>query len=383
MRIRPMIKYLKIILPISCLAFFACPALATEEPLKGLRYWKSNTPENQHIHLLQIDPQQLKISAAHANDSAQGLETVASIAKRHQAIAAINGGFFKMGEAADGLPAGILKIAGDWYGIAYQPRGAIGWSEAKKSSQAPHTLVDRLQTKTSVYINHQKYPIHAMNQASGTNNIVLYTEAFGKNAPTKPGTRAVVIQNNRVTAIETNGETPIPKDGYVYAIGAKAKFPIEKIAPGNPATVTIEVNPEFLKEHHLAWQKVDTIIGGAPLLIYGGKIIRDYAAERMPKAFIHDRYARTAVGLLKNGEWILAIVEKNALNGSQGMTIPELAEFMKKQKCEYAVNLDGGGSSTLYINNNVVNSPEGDEDLDMGVATLRPVSDAILILPKK
>lgn len=65
------------------------------------------------------------------------------------------------------------------------------------------------------------------------------------------------------------------------------------------------------------------------------------------------------------------------------MTIPELAVFMQELGCQYALNLDGGGSSTLYINSEVVNHPEGDIDEDYGIETLRPVSDAILILPKK
>ena len=47
---------------------------------------------------------------------------------------------------------------------------------------------------------------------------------------------------------------------------------------------------------------------------------------------------------------------------SVGMTLPELAAYMQKLGCEQAMNLDGGGSATLWVCGNVMNSPsEGQE----------------------
>lgn len=51
--------------------------------------------------------------------------------------------------------------------------------------------------------------------------------------------------------------------------------------------------------------------------------------------------------------------------------------------CESAINLDGGGSSTLFINGKVVNKITGDKDEALGEHVQRPVSDAIVILPKQ
>ncbi|WP_395476444.1 phosphodiester glycosidase family protein [Rickettsia endosymbiont of Pantilius tunicatus] len=51
--------------------------------------------------------------------------------------------------------------------------------------------------------------------------------------------------------------------------------------------------------------------------------------------------------------------------------------------CESAINLDGGGSSTLFMNGKVVNKVTGDEDEGLGEHIQRPVSDAIIILPKQ
>ncbi len=343
----------------------------------GLQYQKIVTPLKQTVHLIEVDPAKLHIVPAHAKEKALGRETVKAIAKRYKAIAAINGGFFKSGEWVDGLPAGILKIQGRWYGIAYRERGAIGWS-----TQLNTTLIDRIQTKTNVFLNHKQFPVYALNQPGMANKCILYTDVYGAKTDSVPDGTNIIIQNNRIIGIESSGKIAIPKGGYVLAIGPYAKFPSHPIDVGNLATVNIEIIPHFAKkEHYLAWQMVDNVLGGSPILLYHGTIVKDYSMEQLRSPFIKDRYARTAVGILNNGHWLFTVVEQSALSGSPGMTIKELAEFMKELKCEYALNLDGGGSSTLYINNAVINHPDADED-DFGWSALRPVSDAILILPK-
>lgn len=348
-------------------------------PLEGIRYWKTTTPLKQSAYILEIDPAKLEIIPAHAKEKVLGRETVAVIAKRHHAIAAINGGFFKIGHTTNGLPAGILKIENQWYGIAYQPRAAIGWS-----SKIQKVLMDRVQTKTLVYLNHRQFPVHAVNQPGFNHKAVLYTDAYGPQAGSVAGGYDIVIQDNRIVGFESSGKTAIPKGGYVYAIGTTAKYLHHSIDIGQSATVNIEIIPQLSKEYYLAWQMVDHVIGGSPLLVYHGKRMQDYAVEGLRPPFVHERYARTAVGVLKNGHWLLVVVEQSAFNGSPGMSIPELADFMHQLGCEYALNLDGGSSSTLYINNKVINHPEddADQDEDYRWSAFRPVSDAILILPK-
>jgi hypothetical protein len=51
--------------------------------------------------------------------------------------------------------------------------------------------------------------------------------------------------------------------------------------------------------------------------------------------------------------------------------------------CQSAINLDGGGSATLWIQGEVVNHPVGDKDEAMGESKLRPLSDGLIFLPQK
>lgn len=154
---------------------------------------------------------------------------------------------------------------------------------------------------------------------------------------------------------------------------------------------------------------------GIPFLIMEG-IVNEKLSDT-------EKHARTAIGVTENGNVIIAVVEciytktpgsltlkeiqdillkkklsfnelkideaKNILlkelshnNKAEGITLRELANFMLAQGCISAINLDGGGSSSLYINGKYINNQVGDQDEASGVAVVRPVSDAIIFKKK-
>jgi exopolysaccharide biosynthesis protein len=155
---------------------------------------------------------------------------------------------------------------------------------------------------------------------------------------------------------------------------------------------------------------------GIPFLIMDGII-----NEKLPDS---EKHARTAIGITENGKIIIAVVEcmytktpgsltlkeiqdillkkklsfnelkaaevKKILleelsdsNNSEGITLKELANFMSEQGCISAINLDGGGSSSLYIHGKYVNNQIGDKDEANGLEVVRPVSDAIIFKKKQ
>ncbi len=59
---------------------------------------------------------------------------------------------------------------------------------------------------------------------------------------------------------------------------------------------------------------------------------------------------------------------------SMGMTLPELAEYFLKLNCEYAINLDGGGSCTTWLSGRIVNSPSQGRE--------RPSANALVLVRK-
>lgn len=99
--------------------------------------------------------------------------------------------------------------------------------------------------------------------------------------------------------------------------------------------------------------------------------------------FCNDRHPRTAVGKKANGTIILLTVDGRAKEAA-GMSIPELQKLMRWLGCTEALNLDGGGSTTLYIKeqpeNGVVNYPTDNKQFDH--AGEREVANAIILLGK-
>lgn len=66
---------------------------------------------------------------------------------------------------------------------------------------------------------------------------------------------------------------------------------------------------------------------------------------------------RTAVGVIDDNHLVFVVVDGRQTGYSAGVDMTELAEIMLSLGAETAYNLDGGGSSTLYFNGEVVNSP--------------------------
>jgi len=119
---------------------------------------------------------------------------------------------------------------------------------------------------------------------------------------------------------------------------------------------------------------MDYIVGGVGVLVRDGIVVADHADQKVRQGFITDRHPRTAVGIRKDGTWVLVVVDGRQPQLSKGMTLAEIAAYMKSLDCQNAINLDGGGSSTLWYEGHVVNSPSDGRE--------RPVSDAILVFPR-
>ncbi len=66
---------------------------------------------------------------------------------------------------------------------------------------------------------------------------------------------------------------------------------------------------------------------------------------------------RTAIGYTKDNNMIMVTVDGRE-GSSVGMTLMQLAGFMKSLECVNAMNLDGGGSTVMYVNGKIVNKPQ-------------------------
>ena len=86
---------------------------------------------------------------------------------------------------------------------------------------------------------------------------------------------------------------------------------------------------------------------------------------------------RTAIGIKDDGTYLF-VVSDGRTDESEGLSLAELAEFMQSLGAETAYNLDGGGSSTMVFNGEVVNTPTGGK-AGHGAGNERSVSDIVYI----
>lgn len=98
-----------------------------------------------------------------------------------------------------------------------------------------------------------------------------------------------------------------------------------------------------------------------------GQVIRDAIGSRQPNA-------RSAVGITGKGDVIWVIVEQQSAT-KPGLSLPELADFMQQQGAESALNLDGGSSSSLAYQDQVIAGKQW-----QGEPLLRPVKSVLMVL---
>ncbi|HVF80904.1 MAG TPA: phosphodiester glycosidase family protein [Flavisolibacter sp.] len=96
--------------------------------------------------------------------------------------------------------------------------------------------------------------------------------------------------------------------------------------------------------------KMKTAIGGGPVLLQNGdiKITNNEEAKFAGKA-ISDKHPRTAMGYTKDNKLIILVIEGRNPNAG-GATLIQEAQILKDLGCIEALNLDGGGSSSLLVN---------------------------------
>ena len=110
-------------------------------------------------------------------------------------------------------------------------------------------------------------------------------------------------------------------------------------------------------------------------IVSGPLLLRHSIAQKLPNmSFSYKRHPRTC--LCKTNNAVLFIAIDGRTKNAAGMTLPEVQTFLKRLGCIDAINLDGGGSTTMWTREKgVVNHPSDKEGE-------RPVANAILILKK-
>ncbi len=353
------------------------------------------------VRILRVDHRQLRrVHAVLATGVVPGRETTSSLAARLGAVAAVNGGYFVVG-AADGVPgdlAGIGVQDGVYDSEAVADRAALVL-DAGRSTVASVTTHQRLRSSDGAAIDlngvdrsvgrirdcgapgDQPFE-RAMQDLTCTNpnEIVAFDSAFGASSQPGPGVAVTLDRAGRVVQAREQRGAAIPASGRVLeGIGAGADWLRGHARVGQRMTVSSAFRAD---NRPLVLRKATGVVNGGPFLVRGGRPFVDAYRQ----GFVHPgdpgfyfafgvaRNPRTMAGFDGRGDLFLVSVDGRNPGYSIGMSFAEQSRVMLALGARAALNLDGGGSTTMVAGRRLLGRPSDPTGE-------RPVGDVVAILP--
>jgi hypothetical protein len=322
------------------------------------------------IHIIKIDRSNNEFSfvSTLARDTIFGLaslrDQIQSLDPQlGQPVAAVNGDFFRIRPGPyQGDPLGLQILEGE---LVSSPRGASFWTNAKGKPR-----ISEVRSKFKAAMPNGKVIPFEINQERLPDQAVLYLPMLGPSTRTTDGIELILQKQTspsdltvgmaasfRVGEIYNKGDNACKADEFILSIGPELLTQLGPIEKGAAVQLKVETVPDLTS--------VKTAIAGGPILLKDSKKVE---LKRKPV-----RHPRTALGWNKDS-FFLVVVDGRQEGLSAGMTLKELASLMKDLGCQEAMNLDGGGSSTLWLGGKVMNSPSDGRE--------RSVANGLVVLRK-
>lgn len=302
--------------------------------VKMTKYYNNRPVRINIVEVSQDANQELIIEPAIASTTLAARTKISKIANRENAIVAINGGYFK---PETGTPLGTLMINKKIYTGPIYDRVAIGFFDDGYD-------MARIKLDAEIKTNMGGLKIDNVNQPRMlSTHTIVYTREWGTYSPQIPKYGMQIVVDNGKLVKTSYTPCEIPENGYVI-VGPESK--LKPFLNAKKYQLDVRLNP--------GWTGVNHIISGGPFLVRNGEVFVDMTDEKLTA--IGGRNPRTAIGYTRNNNLILLTADGRE-GSSIGLTLNELANLMKQLGCVNAMNLDGGGSTVMYVNGQVVNKP--------------------------
>ena len=385
----------------------------------GVKYDFRYYPKSRWaVHTVTVDltREEIDIRLGKGLENLAGLERVQSILHRfdsvqidHQALAGINANFW---EAGTHHPIGPTVLDGQIL-ISEQHRQ---WSSfAMTQTGALH--LDRFSMSTEIVTRFGSMSITNFNHRHDSLSRVMYTPCYGNTVPfldtaiislassdtitdesengvltsmidsamqlsRESGTLKIqfeflkpMLANTivpcKITHIDT-GIVSIPSAGGVLSLG-KGPFPLFfSLFVGDTFSLSSRLSPSVP-------EPVVMMTSGTPRLVREGKVNVEWQQEGLRKIrFVNGKYARTGIGISKDGKKLIFMTVEpgNRRLRRNGISLKDMAALFIDRGAYDAMNLDGGGSATMVVNDETV-APRS------GTNRSRKISTALFITRKK
>ncbi len=348
---------------------------------KGAAIWNG---QPQSIHSVEVDIGRPDVSVqAIIPDPLQELRPLTYIlnkasTQQMHAVAGVNASFFHTTGKNAKSPAyllaannkvntyGVISTGNDEYmsvpsafGVDKNGRGQIG----------------KFGYEASIKVGDEAYKISSINKERGSSEVILYTPSYSFETTRTNEIGMEISLDNLSTSIEEGyelgtevtatvskiatysqgGNSVIPKKGAVISIqGGTQAAAFSNVKEGDKITLSIDLtNP---------WKSAEYVLASGPLLVQNGKVDMTINPN---SSRAKTRHPRTAVAVNKDRTKVFLVTVDGRKTNSRGMTLSEFSNYLVSIGAHDALNLDGGGSTTMAVQKpgqsfpGVMNSPSG------------------------
>jgi len=330
------------------------------------------------IHVVRVDRSRpaSQLRSVHAGNGAFGLANISDHLRGlpkvvGRPMAAINGDFYQREGTYAGDPRGLQLIDGV---LVSAPMGVCLWIDR---AGEPH--MDDVQSRFQLTWPDGSKVTLGFNEESAPNRLVLFAPSAGAATHTRGGREWILAPEAsgttsglpigarmklRVTEIRDGGNSPIPTHGFVLSAGPAL---VRRLPTVNTQQV-VEVDLST----SVPMNDAVSGIGGGPMLVRNHRAVRIEIPDDDAYQFksMKERHPRSAVGW--NREHYFLVTVDGRQKESVGMTLEELGKHLAAIGCSEAMNLDGGGSATLWADGRIRNHPSDGSE--------RPIANALVVV---
>lgn len=357
-----------------------------------------------NLQVLTVDPKEYQGQLTSSfGPNLEDRETTSQLSAAAGALAAVNGGFFTMDPkaGAPGDPAGTAVHDGKVLSEPVGDRPSLvlgGKNESSvqrlhwhgsvtapgKAGELPLDGIDRvpglIRNCGGAGDSPTSLPMHDTT-CTHADDLVEFTPEFGPSTPAGAGTEVILDAHGTVSAVNHSRGAIVPAGGTtLQAIGADA----DKLTSIATVGGHLKVDADLLNSNNKALKTGagTDVVNGGPMLVENGALnvtakrdgmVHPNDSNSFYYGWVHKRNPRTIVGEDDQGRTLIVTADGRQTT-SLGLSIKEAADVARSLGMVNAMNLDGGGSTTMVQGNKVVNSPSD-------ATGERPVGDALLLLP--
>jgi hypothetical protein len=315
---------------------------------------------------------------------AQGTETVSGMANRYDqainnwgetwgnrnhVVVAINGSFHN---SATGFPYGGMIQSG-WYAVPFSNWESVSgfvWKQDRSAFIGECVNQESTNQRLTNLYNGESRRINGINRAPEEHELVVFTPQYDRDSHQNGTGVEVLVELTRPMGIvplpemvlgivreirENDAPIPIPFDHVVVSgKGRSAITLLENFRVGDVVGLSLEIThfrEDCRRPNPMDWTNAYASIGGGYIFLKEGEI------QYFDDPGANNLHPRTAICF--NDDFIyFVVVDGRNDSYSIGMSITQLAKFCKNTLgATWGINQDGGGSSTMWVNGEVKNSP--------------------------